>query len=358
MEGLESEGNRNGAPAVYCVTGATGYIGSWLVKTLLERGHTVHATVRDPAKCLHLLSLWAGTDRLRLFRADLQEEGSFDEAVKGCDGVFHVAASMQFSIPVEENIEAYVQSNIIDPAIKGTLDLLKSCVKSGTVNRVVLTSSISTMTAKDSSGNPISVVDESCKTPVDRVWDEKASGWVYALSKILTEEAAFRFASENGVKLVSVITCNVGGPFLTSNVPSSIRVLLSPLTGDSELYGILTAVNARMGSIVLVHIEDICNAHIFLMENNAAEGRYICAAKSIPMSELVLYLAQAFPSSNSQRCRVVVEEEQNNPAPSEISSKKLSDLGFNYKHGVEDIIHQSVSSCLDFGLLPRTGNCN
>lgn len=74
--------------------------------------------------------------------------------------------------------EGYVQSNIIDPAIKGTLDLLKSCLKSGTVNRVVLTSSISTMTAKDSSGNPISVVDESCKTPVDRVSDAKASGWV------------------------------------------------------------------------------------------------------------------------------------------------------------------------------------
>lgn len=74
--------------------------------------------------------------------------------------------------------ERYVQSNIIDPAIKGTLDLLKSCVKSGTVKRVVLTSSLSTMTAKDSSGNPITVVDESCQNPVDRVWDEKASGWV------------------------------------------------------------------------------------------------------------------------------------------------------------------------------------
>lgn len=32
----------------FCVTGANGYIGSWLVKTLLERGYIVHATVRDP----------------------------------------------------------------------------------------------------------------------------------------------------------------------------------------------------------------------------------------------------------------------------------------------------------------------
>lgn len=76
--------------------------------------------------------------------------------------------------------------------------------------------------------------------------------------------------------------------------------------GDSELYGILSAVNARMGSISLVHIEDICNAHIFLMEHAEAEGRYICAAQSCPMSDLVLYLAQAFPSSNSKRYVVYI----------------------------------------------------
>lgn len=55
-------------------------------------------------KSLHLLSLWKGGDQLRFFRADLHEEGSFDEAVKGCDGVFHVAASMQFNVNEKENI--------------------------------------------------------------------------------------------------------------------------------------------------------------------------------------------------------------------------------------------------------------
>ena len=229
------ESKRKGAMATYCVTGATGFIGSWLVKTLLEKGHMVHATVRDPAKCFQLLSLWTSTDRLRLFRADLRQEGSFDEAVKGCDGVFHVAASMEFSVTVIENIESYVQSNIIEPAIKGTIDLLQSCVNSGTVKRVVLTSSISTITAKDGNGNARSVVDESCQTPVDQVLSAKASGWVYVLSKILTEEAAFRFASENGINLVSVITSTVGGNFLTSKVPSSIQVLLSPITGASAI---------------------------------------------------------------------------------------------------------------------------
>lgn len=44
------------------------------------------------------------SDRLKLFKADLQEEGSFDEAVRGCDGVFHVAASMEFGVQPNHNI--------------------------------------------------------------------------------------------------------------------------------------------------------------------------------------------------------------------------------------------------------------
>jgi hypothetical protein len=54
MEDLDAAaavgGKREEPPPTYCVTGATGYIGSWLVKTLLERGYKVHATVRDPGQ--------------------------------------------------------------------------------------------------------------------------------------------------------------------------------------------------------------------------------------------------------------------------------------------------------------------
>ncbi|KAK9268652.1 hypothetical protein L1049_000409 [Liquidambar formosana] len=239
------------------------------------------------AKSLHLISSWKGGDQLRLFKADLQEEGSFEEAVNGCHGVFHVAASMEFNVLAKENIESYVRSNIIDPAIKGTLNLLKACLKSESVKRVVFTSSISTISAKDRTGIWRPLVDESCQTPIDHVWSTKSTGWVYVLSKLLTEEAAFEFSNENGIDLVSVITTTVAGPFLTPTVPSSIRVLLSPITGDPEFFPILSAVNSRMGSIALVHIEDICNAHVFLMEQTKAEGRYICCVNSCLISELV-----------------------------------------------------------------------
>lgn len=56
-----------------------------------------------PEKAFHLLNQWESKEQLRLFRADLQEDGSFDEAVRGCDGVFHVAASMEFGVPASES---------------------------------------------------------------------------------------------------------------------------------------------------------------------------------------------------------------------------------------------------------------
>ncbi|CAI8617511.1 unnamed protein product [Vicia faba] len=334
--------------AKYCVTGATGYIGSWLVESLLQRGCTVHVTVRDPEKSLHLLSLWKGGDQLKIFRADLLEEGSFDEAVKGCVGVFHVAASMQFNVTDKENTEAFVQANIIDPAIKGTVNLLKSCLKSNSVKRVVFTSSISTITAKDINGKLKSIVDESCQIHTDILWNTQASGWVYALSKLLTEEAAFKFANENGIDLVSVITTTVAGPFFTANVPASVKVLLSPLTGEAENYKILSAVNARMGSIALVHIEDICNAHIFLMEHANAEGRYICSTQSCTLSNLAAQLSKEYSSPSIQS----KTQKNYDKVPSEISSKKLKDLGFSYKHNIEEIVHQTIMCCLDYGYLP------
>lgn len=347
---MEERRERKGK--TYCVTGGTGYIGSWLVKSLLERGYTVHATLRSPEKASHLFKSWQGGDRLRLFRADLLEDGSFDEAVIGCDGVFHVAASMEFGVPAVEDLESYVKTEVINPAIRGTLNVLKACLRSNTARRIVFTSSISTLTAKNSSGGWIPIVDEACQTHVHHVLKTKASGWVYALAKLLTEEAAFQYAEENGIDLISVITTTVGGPFLTPTVPSSIQVLLSPITGDPKMLSIMDSVNSRMGSIALVHIEDICNAHMFLMEHPKAEGRYICCIRSCVMSELVGLLRKEYPCSTAQRSSSMEQDS----IPAEISSKKIRDMGFEFKYGIQDIIHQTIRKCVDCGFLPLTRN--
>ncbi|XP_078167031.1 NAD(P)-binding Rossmann-fold superfamily protein isoform X2 [Carex rostrata] len=292
-----------------------------------------------------MLSTIEGIDRLQIFRADLNEDRSFDEALKGCVGLFHVAALMEFGTSVQEN--DHVRRNILEPAVWGTRNLLQSCMRSGTVKRVVFTSSISTITAKDEKGDWKPVVDESSVTPASLVWKTKNPGWVYVLSKLVTEEEAFKFAKENGIDLVSIIPPTVAGSFLTPTVPSSLQVLLSPVTGDPKLYPVLVSVHSRLGSIALVHIEDICRAHIFLFETSRAAGRYLCSAGSCTLPQIMDIVSLELPNWISKSSKV----EFNRSAPSIISSKRLLDLGYRFKYDAKDVIKESIQSSIGNGFL-------
>lgn len=74
--------------------------------------------------------------------------------------------------------EDYVQSNILEPAVKGTMNLLQACSRSHTMKRVIFTSSVSTITAKDDRGKWKAIVDESSTIQIDAVWKAKPNGWV------------------------------------------------------------------------------------------------------------------------------------------------------------------------------------
>ena len=108
----------NNSPAAHSpvlVTGASGYIATWIVRYLLEAGHSVHATVRDPARAssvAHLLKAAEGTPgTLRLFKADLLAEGSFDEAMQGCELVMHTASPFVLT-PLRGSSARPVQSRL------------------------------------------------------------------------------------------------------------------------------------------------------------------------------------------------------------------------------------------------------
>jgi len=86
-------------PTVVAVTGASGYIGSFVVAELLARGFGVHALVRgcgkNPAKAAHLAALPGAGELLTLFDGgDLGVPGSFDEAFQDADAVVHTAAAV------------------------------------------------------------------------------------------------------------------------------------------------------------------------------------------------------------------------------------------------------------------------
>lgn len=122
------------------VTGGTGFIGMYVVKLLLERGHSVHTTVRslkDAKKCKPLFDLQATyPDKLLLFEADLLKEGSFFNAMKGCDIVYHVASPFLVPQQIKDGLK-----DCVEPALNGTRNVLQSVNKTEAVKRVVLTSS-------------------------------------------------------------------------------------------------------------------------------------------------------------------------------------------------------------------------
>ncbi|XP_034687913.1 cinnamoyl-CoA reductase 1-like [Vitis riparia] len=264
---------------VVCVTGASGYVASWLVKLLLQRDYTVKASVRDPndpKKTEHLLSLDGAKERLHLFKANLLEEGSFDSIVEGCVGVFHTASPFYHGVTDP-------QAELIDPALKGTLNVLSSCAKTPTVKRVVVTSSIAAVVYSGKPRTPEVVVDETWFSNQDICKELKL--W-YVLSKTLAEEAAWKFAKEKGMDIVTINPAMVIGPLLQPTLNASAAAILNLING-AQIFP-----NFTMG---WVHVKDVAEAHIQAFEIPSANGRYCLAERTVHYSEIVKILKDLFP---------------------------------------------------------------
>ncbi|XVF33501.1 hypothetical protein REPUB_Repub17cG0174000 [Reevesia pubescens] len=324
-----------GDKGTVCVTGGTGYIGSWLIKVLLEQGYHVHTTVRpDPGnkRDLSFLTNLPGADeKLKIFTADLNHPESFDVAIEGCKGVLHVAAPMDFQ---DNEPEAVVTQRSID----GALGILKSCLRSKTVKRVVFTSSISAVYFNNKN---VDVMDESYWTDVDYVRSELNS-YVssYAISKTSTEKAVTGFAIEHGLDLVTVIPPMVLGPFICPKMQGSVRAALAPILGNKDDYSLLI-------NVAMLHIDDLSRALIFLLEHPEAKGRYNCSSDTVTIQKIVEILSTKYPE---YKLADSLAEIEGTKLPG-LSSKKLLDLGFKFNYGVEDMYDGAIKCCKEKGFL-------
>ncbi|XP_019151060.1 PREDICTED: cinnamoyl-CoA reductase 1-like [Ipomoea nil] len=306
----------SGEGKVVCVTGASGFIASWLVKLLLHRGYTVHATVRnlkDPSKVTHLLALDGAKERLNLFEADLLEENSFDDAINnGCEGVFHTASPVHLS-------PSATKVGLVDPAVKGTLNVLGSCVRTPSVKRVVVTSSTASVMYKQNTKSPTDVVDETWYA--DKEFAEETKQW-YVLSKVLADEAGWKYAEENGIDLVSLHPALVIGPLLQPTLNFSSRVILDLVKEEKD--GLL---NGIFADYPLVDVRDVANAHIQAFELPSASGRYCLVGINMHASQILKIASRLFPSLH-------IPDKYKDDLPAvatyQVSQEKAKSLGINF----------------------------
>ena len=236
------------------VTGASGFIGWHVARSLVKAGHPVRALVRPGSQVRDI--------EVDLVRGDLRDAESLRSAAAGCGLVFHVAAD--YRLWAKHPQELY-ESNV-----GGTRNLLEAARQAG-VERVVYTSTVGCI------GMPRNGIgDES--TPVGI---EDMTG-AYKRSKFLAEQTALEFA-RNGLPVVIVNPTAPVGAHDVKPTPTG-RIVLDFMKGDMPAF-IDTGLN-------LVDVEDVAKGHLLAAEKGKPGERYILGCENLTLAEIFGRLAR------------------------------------------------------------------
>lgn len=255
------------------VTGGSGYLGGWCLVELLRRGYRVRTTVRDISREAEVRArlepeVDAG-DNLSVLAADLLRDEGWEQAVRGCDYVLHVASPFPPRQPKDPD-------ELIVPAREGTLRVLKAALDAG-VDRIVVTSSIA---AVGGSTNHASAP----LTEADWTDSDHPKLTPYTRSKTIAERAAWDLVKERGEveKLAVVNPGAILGPVLSDDRSYSLELIERLLKGMPGA--------PRIG-FSIVDVRDVADLHIRAMTTPEAGGeRFIAVARFQWLSEVAAVL--------------------------------------------------------------------
>lgn len=232
----------------YFLTGATGFLGGVMARKLLEKNHEVVALVRNPDKAKTLIDLGA-----TVIQGDVTEKESMRDAMKNCDGVFHVAA--WYKVGVRDKSPGYKIN------VEGTRNVLE-LMKELNIKKGVYTSTLAI-----NSNTHGKLMDESYHYNGNHLSE-------YDRTKALAHEVAKQFIKE-GLPLVIVMPGLIYGPDGTSLTDEALRLYLKkklPMISSGAMY-------------CWAHVEDVAEGHLLAMEKAPTGSTYIICGPSHSIKE-------------------------------------------------------------------------
>jgi dihydroflavonol-4-reductase len=241
------------------VTGATGFVGAAVARTLAAAGETVRVLVRATSDRRNLASL-----EVEIAEGDLLDAASLRRAVDGCAKLYHVAADYRLWVPRPEEIYAV--------NVEGTTALIRAAKEAG-VERIVYTSSVATL-GSNADGQP---ADEA--TPVtlaDMIGH-------YKRSKFQAEAEVRRLVAEEGAPVVIVNPSAPIGPGDVRPTPTG-RMVLEAAAGKMPAY-VDTGLN-------VVHVDDVAAGHLLADAHGRIGERYVLGGRDMLLREILETIAR------------------------------------------------------------------
>ena len=241
------------------VTGAAGFIGSAVVRQLMDREAQIVALVEPGGSTANIDNM-----EIEVLEGDLRNAAAVDDAVRGCATVFHVAALYRFWAPDP--------SAFYDINVTGTRNVLDAAARHG-CRRVVYTSTVGTLGLHGASAEV--AVDERSFAHVDHLFG------LYKQSKYVAEHEVLRAGAE-GLPVVLVQPTTPVGPRDTGPTPTG-RTVRDFLDGRIPGY-VDTTLN-------IVDVDDVAAGHLLAAERGAQGRSYILGGQNLLLRDVLGTLA-------------------------------------------------------------------
>jgi len=348
------------------VTGASGYIGSWIVQDMVEQGYRVRACVRDASaanKVDHLLAMngQGFKGQVELFEGDLFKPGSYDEAFEGCCAVIHAGATVGYNQETPQEV--------YDGCFTEVEHVLESVKKANSVKRFVFTSSFAAVGHPRPEGYVFTERDW-CGDNVEGyrgAWTEenipKNRDIAYAMAKARAEKMLYKAAEEDGrFDSMAILPLHVIGPLMCANHDQGwswqncIKQMMQGKPYKKSKGGRMLWNN--------VDVRDVARAHRLCAESPAATNgsRYILSASDrsgeLFTWELQARLQQLFPEIENVGGEMMVDgkpAEKTYDSPRSYCTLAKKELELT-TYTIDETIKANGDSLIKLGLWPGQGS--